>query len=185
MAAFAFVFGALGLVLLLSAWKPSWLLDNPPDFLLSFHEAIIQLERDHRWAAYAGTGLVSLIAYFALAASFASASSAVSETSISASDRGAYRCVCRTGSIWASWGLAFQTLDSSCRWRIWKAGRSRAAQTARLDVPQRRQHHSLFEDQNHRRQGEEMNLDGFREAAHVIQSKMTTRFQTVPMSFSA
>lgn len=184
MAVAALVFAAAIAAAMIFAWQPTLLMEKPPEFLTSFHEETLKLAKEHPWAAYGGSVGVGLFGLLMLAGASASVIDATSGDHYFRVGPGGISLSVPQGLDPAKLCLAFGRLeleipmDELANWtivqnkRLGSMSQNTGNTTAYLKI----------RTVGGKRQ--QISLDGFREPAHVIRSKINDALQMVPADFS-
>jgi hypothetical protein len=182
----AAAFAVLVAALLILAWKPTLLIEKPPEIIAEFHQETLKLQKEHPWWAYGGTGFVALVGWIALAGSCAFLLDASRKSSyyFRVGPGGISACVPH-GFDLSKLGLVFEALtlempfERIADWQIVQHKRlgSMSRNTGNISA--------VFKIRTVDGRREEFSLDCFREPAHVIHSKIHDALQMVPAQFGA
>ncbi len=183
MAVFAFLFGALVATALVFAWKPTLLLEKPPEFIASFHQETLKLQKEHPWAALGGTAFVALVGLLALAGSCASVLDALTGDYHFRAGPGGISLRVPHGLDLSKFGLVFKKLELELpmeqihQWTIVQHKQLGSMSRSAGNIM------AFLKIRTVDGKREEFNLDCFREPSHVIQSKINDALEMVPAQF--
>lgn len=185
MAVIALAFGLVLVTAMILAWKPALLLDAPPEIVADIHQETKKLAEENPWAAYSGSAVVGLLAFFALAAACASTIDAVRGGHYFRVGPGGISLRVPHGLDFSRFCLVFEKLELDLPmhkiddWTVVQhkqfgsTSRNSGNVTAFLKI-------QLTDGTK-----QEFNLDCFREPASVIHSKINDALHMVPAQFGS